>query len=326
MYSATDPRSALTSGGPAADTESPVAALAAFELPTLPPGEVTPLGGRTWFVRAQNFVIAFSRLADGDTLRRGAAEQREEYVIILPDDRVTVEVTARSETAGEESQEVTGPGVIIVPPGDSVVTARGAGELARLFDVRTTDLLPRCHNAGSYERPHPRVALLEPWPDPPAGHRLRVYRNADHPQTRGRFGRIFRSSAFMINFGDPKDGPRDPNRMSPHHHDDFEQCSLTVAGDYVHHVRTPWTTRLGQWREDEHATVASPALAIIPPPTVHTSQAIGDGAHQLIDIFCPPRADFSARPGWVLNADEYPAPEHVVPDAPAAPAASEGAR
>ncbi|GAA0440633.1 hypothetical protein Acor_12480 [Acrocarpospora corrugata] len=303
MYSATDPRSALDAGSPAGDPNAPIAELATFEFLDLPPQESTARGGRTWYARGQNLAIAYSLLADGDTLRRTAAEQREEYLVILPDDATTIEVTASA-----ERRTVSGGGLVVVPPGDSEITARGDAQLFRLFDARSTDVLARCVNAASYAEPHPRVALLEPWPDPPAGHRLRVYRTADHPREPGRFGRIFRTSSFMVNFGDPADGPRDPDRLSPHHHDDFEQCSLTVAGDYVHHVRTPWTTKLSQWRADEHARVGSPSAAIIPPPSVHTSQAVGSGRHLLIDVFSPPRADFSAKAGWVLNAGEYPAP------------------
>jgi hypothetical protein len=74
-------------------------------------------------------------------------------------------------------------------------------------------------------------------------------------------------------------------------------------------MRTPWVPDMGQWREDEHHHTVSPAVTVIPPPSIHTSEAVGDTWHQLIDIFSPPRFDFSERPGWVLNADEYPQPE-----------------
>ena len=50
---------------------------------------------------------------------------------------------------------------------------------------------------------------------------------------------------------------------------------------------------------------ASPSVAIIPPGIIHSTRAVGEGTHQLIDIFAPPRADFLAQ-GWALNADEYP--------------------
>lgn len=298
MYSSTDPRASLPTST-ATRSDEPIAALETYELLTLPPAEVSDLGSRTWYVRGQNFVLAFTRAVAGDPLRRA---QEHEYVIVAPRDGQTVAIEHASGAASLRDS-----GVAIVPGGDSTVTLDTDADVVRLFDVRSTDLLPLCHNADSYAEPHPRVAPLVPWPDPVDGPRIRTYRNADHPIDPGRFGRIFRSSAFMVNFGDPKDGPRNPDRLSPHHHDDFEQCSLTVAGDYVHHVRTPWTSKRSQWRPDEHAEVASPAVAIIPPPTVHTSQALGEGTHQLIDIFSPPRADFSAKPGWVLNADEYPA-------------------
>ncbi|MCT2582060.1 hypothetical protein [Actinophytocola gossypii] len=304
MYDKTDARATLATASGPAPGPAPKGRVAAPELADFyreEPQETTAAGSRTWLTRGQNFVLAYTSAVAGEEFVRTG--QPDEYVVVLPHDESAVQVTAAGRT-----ETVTGRAVIVVPPGDSTVTATADRDLVRLFTSRSEDLAARCGNADSYAEPHPHVAPFAAWPDPPAGFDLRVYPVADIPEEQGRFGRIFRCSTFMVNFLYPRVGPRDPSKLSPHHHDDFEQCSLAVGGEFVHHIRTPWTTDLADWREDVHHACGSPSVAVIPPPTVHTTQATGQGTNQLIDIFCPPRADFSAKPGWVLNAEEYPAP------------------
>lgn len=264
------------------------------------PPQQEAAGLKTWLVRGQNFVVAYSEVAAGAVLER--RDQLDEYVLLLPDAAMRVEIRTAAETVA-----VAGHTLTFIPPGDNTITVRTAGRLVRLITSRAADLAAASVNADAYALPHATVAPLTPWPEPDGGPRLRTY-SLDVPPEPGRFGRIWRGTTFMINFLEPYVGPRDPAKLSPHHHDDFEQASLAIQGDFIHHLRWPWLTDSTQWRVDEHAACGSPSVAIIPPPAIHTTQAMGAGDNLLVDIFCPPRLDFSRQAGWVLNAADYPMP------------------
>ena len=298
-YGPDDPRSRLAPAtARVAEANAPAQYL---DFTALEPDETSALGSPTWWVRGQNFALAYTRARAGERLSR--AGQPDEYVVLFPQ-----HTAAATITAGDADAAVSAAAMVVVPAGDSRVEVGADTDVVRLFSAASPDLLGRCRNHADYAQPHANVAPFAPWPDPVDGPALRVYPAAEHPYEQGRFGRIFRCSTFMVNLFDADAGPRDPAKLSPHHHDDFEQCSLAVDGRYVHHIRNPWTPDLAQWRDDEHVAVASPSVAIIPPPSVHTSQSVGPVRNQLVDIFCPPRHDFSARPGWVINAAEYPVP------------------
>ena len=304
MYVSDDPRARLQSV-----TSTPGGASAGFA-----PAEYAQFGAtapressdtaQTWYTRGQNFVVAYTQAIPGARLER--LDQPDEYMLLIPerDPRVRVE-------AGSDSVEVPGYALVIIPPGRSTIAVHSAGTIIRIFSAASPDLNALASNAAAYAERHPHIPLYEPWPPPAAGYRVRVY-SLDVPPQPGRFGRIWRCSTLMINVHPLEPGPRDPARMSPHHHADFEQGSLALKGSFTHHIRWPWTTNMRDWRDDDHKVCPAPSLAVIPPPAIHTSAGTDPVLNHLVDIFSPPRADFSKMEGWVLNAQEYPMPaEHA---------------
>lgn len=271
-------------------------------------------GTRHWITRAANFVLVATQATAGATLRRDARHQGDEYMVLLPED------VAAGFEAGADKLQSSGDSLTIVPPGDSTVSVPQGGWVFRIFSKRAEDLAHAAANAPDYVNDATDVAPLDSWPVPTDGFRLRHYRLAEHVRTDTTM-RLFRSCNLMVNVFLPNKAPRDIRKMTPHAHADYEQGSLALSGSYVHHLRYPWTADMTAWREDEHGEVASPSLIVIPPRVVHTSQSIGTSGMRLVDIFSPPRDDFSLKPGLVCNASEYPLPSRLEGIAPPAQAA-----
>ncbi|WP_243299691.1 hypothetical protein [Bacillus litorisediminis] len=294
MFDKTDPRSGFGSTKNQKPNEFTKAKHVKFyeELPSMQ----TP-NTKTWWARGQNFFINYSETNGRASFIR--KNQIDEYVVLIPDKETQVVIEWNG------LQHVTdGFCLIVVPSGESTVTLIEGGRIVQLFTILNKDIAELPINKDDYYESDPNVADFEPWPLSPKGEEVRIY-SLDVPKEKGRFGRIFRCSTFMVNYLEPKNGPRDPSKLSPHSHDDFEQCSLILDGEYIHHLRWPWLTDKTKWREDEHEYCKGPSVTVIPPGVIHTSEAIGAGLNQLVDIFCPPRRDFSEETGWVLNDKDY---------------------
>lgn len=257
-------------------------------------------GVQTWVVRAANYVVAHSQCDAGATL---SGDENEEWIAIVhPDSSFDV-------TAGLETVTVDRLSVVIVPPGLYTLIASKPSRISRvLVAADAGELAATASNAELY-RTHPAgTAALVSWPEPTDGYRLRTYAVDDYELRPDVLGRIFRSRNFMVNVF----GVRTEHRpqLAPHSHADHEQISLSLFGDYIHHARYPWGPDKNLWREDDHLAVTSPSAVVFPAQVIHTSETAGpSGPWQLVDIFGPPRVDFSLKAGYVRNADEYPMPD-----------------
>lgn len=257
-------------------------------------------GAQTWFTRSNNVVAAITKVSQATVLER--ADNPDEYMLLLPPG-----VHARV-SAGDASISAAPESLTIIPPGSSRIEVTGSGHVVRVFSARARDLAVLAPNAQVYAEPAPTVAPLQDWPMPVEGYKLRNYTLAEYSDPK-IFGRIFRSRNLMINVFERKTERRDPRKLTPHSHADFEQISLAMEGTFIHHLRKPWGPDSAVWREDQHVTVHSPSTIVIPTDLIHTTQDIGEGVIWLVDIFGPPRMDFSSQPGVVRNAAEYPMPQ-----------------
>lgn len=298
-FDSTDIRSALTATGSA----TPSAHAAAADYLRFHDTAPTVLdGARRWRGRSQNLVIDVVDIDDEGTVLSYPGGPDETGVILTEaGTSVRVHAVGGVHAAGGET-------LTFVPPGRVELEFTAPGRVVVISTTRAPGLAEDAMNADAYLVDHANVAPIVPWPEPVGGYRVRTY-DLTVPTLGSPPFRIFRCASFMVNYIAAQKGPRDPAKMSPHDHEDFEQLSLVLQGEYIHHLRWPWTTDLREWREDEHVHVAAPSLTVIPPPTVHTSQSLGADLNQLIDIFGPPRRDFSLQEGWVLNAADYPMPD-----------------
>jgi hypothetical protein len=250
-------------------------------------------------VVAQNFALDWFQADAGSTLGFASGE---ETMVLMFDAAGDISGSGRGANAPRRS-------VSVVPAGSYELKLRESG-CGCILSTNRKDPQP-ARNAASYQTPDPRVAPVGPaWPRARGADQIRVFEidtfkaPADNPRLK-----MLQSATMSINWVD-YDGPRDRKALSPHAHADFEQASLAVAGDFLHHLRVPWGKNADEWRDDVHKLAPSPSVLVIPPELIHTTEGVGLGHHLLIDIFAPPRRDFIAK-NWVFNATDYRDPREV---------------
>jgi hypothetical protein len=251
-------------------------------------------------VRGQNFLIDWFETSAATTLNYASGH---ETMVLLFETSGIISGESHKTLAARRS-------LSIVPAGTYEISLQGAGRGCILSTDRKDAPQPAL-NAASYQRQDGRVAAIgAPWPRTDIAPAIQTFEidavkaPADNPRLK-----MFQSATMSINWVD-YDGARDRTALSPHSHRDFEQASLAVAGDFMHHLRVEWGKNANEWRDDEHKLAGSPSVLVIPPDLIHTTEGVGAGHHLLIDIFAPPRRDFIAK-NWILNAAAYRDPQKI---------------
>lgn len=294
MFDDSDPRKALGNMNRDRSFQGPFCGPEVGNFPKAPPQE-QGAGWRAWIMRSTTLVL---RVVDLDgTAGFARTGQPDEYMVFSTDADLRFTISTAEGVA-----EHPGNHLFVLPPGDSAVQVTGKGIVTFVYTSRSADLVALSSNPQVAANPN--IPPFQPWPDPPEGFRLRAY-TLDVPEEPDRFGRIFRCTTMMVNLMPRMTAPRDATKISPHYHASFEQVSLTLEGDFAHHLRWPWTSNQAEWREDMRIRCASPSITVLPPPAIHTTLWLSPMS-QIVDVFAPPRMDFSRHEGWVRNACDYP--------------------
>ncbi|MBI1622742.1 cupin domain-containing protein [Aquamicrobium zhengzhouense] len=213
-------------------------------------------------------------------------------------------LTVRRLEAAQRSLSLTTPdtaeAILILSHGKAQVTGQTIqGERQLAIVAPATDIVLEPETLAYLVAPKAKTARFTRAKTLPAIYDMdRLQPPADNPRLK-----MLQTDAMSINWVHYQ-GPRDRTKLSPHSHADFSQGSLALEGNFIHHLRTPWSKNANEWRADVHVDAASPSLATIPPTVEHTTEGVGDGPHLLVDLFHPARADYIAK-GWMLNANDY---------------------
>lgn len=247
-------------------------------------------------LRGQNFTVDCMRWSGETSFDFCSAH---ETILICADGDIVVSIEGIDTSIPKRS-------VAVLPGGRYEMIGSDAGCVYALTTCREASLPGEVLNAALYEETDGNVAPLgEPMGKTDsiaAGIQKYMVDDVPFPPGNPRL-KFFQSSTMSINWVEYR-GARDRTKLSPHAHVDFEQGSLAIKGEFIHHIRTPWGSDATEWQEDRHIPAHADSMLVIPPHLLHTTEGVGDGDHILIDVFAPARRDFIEK-GWVHNAALY---------------------